>query len=408
MCLLIRLSKREPVVSRALQPIPLLSSALAYYGLGASVIPTRPRTKKGAVRWKPYQTKRADEAKIRQWFTDTDNGNLGIGIVLGGISGGLLCRDFDQQASYEAWKASQPTLAKLLPTSKTGRGCHVYARCEGYKEPGARTFVRRFNDGELRGDCHIAVVPPSLHPKSGLPYSWLVPPKDTIPVVDLEDLGVGADVTHVVCVSSCPLPDSLSSSPPPPVCVTSVADAIRVTLPDGPGQRNRQLFEFARYLKSMNVLGDWDADALMPFVRQWFQAALPHIGTKEFEETAKDFKRGWVSIKVPGGVRVGSVAAAMARAKMTPLPPEADQFIIPELRLLVGLCRELQRQRGPRPFYLACRDAAQALGLEGKERHVRAWRWLEMLCHKKILFKERSGGQLERKANEYRYLPPID
>ena len=396
--------------SSSVGPIPLLPSALAYHELGASVIPTVARAKRAAVRWKCYQDRRADESELREWFADTDNGNLGIGIVLGEVSGGLLCRDFDQQAAYEAWKASQPKLAKLLPTSKTYRGCQVFARCDGYKQQGERTFVRSFGDGELRGDCHISIAPPSLHAKSGLPYSWLVPPKDTIPLVDLDDLGLTeqtADATHVVCVSSCPPSASLSSSSPPPVCVTSIADAIRATLPDGPGQRNRQLFEFARYLKAMPAIGDWTADDLMPFVRQWFDAALRCIGTKEFDETAKDFKRGWSSIKFPGGRGIGSVAAALARAKLTPLPAEAAQFIIPELRLLVGLCRELQRQRGTLPFYLACRDAAEVLGLEGKERHVRAWRWLMMLCHKGILVKERSGGHLERKANEYRYLLPI-
>jgi hypothetical protein len=392
-------------------PIPLLPSALAYHQLGACVIPTVAKAKRAAIRWKCYQEHRADESKLREWFTDTDNGNLGIGIVLGTVSGGLLCRDFDKQSAYDAWKASHAKLSKLLPTSKTYRGCQVFARCDGYKQPEQRTFVRRFDDGELRGDCHISIAPPSLHAKSGLPYAWLVPPRGTIPIVDLDDLGLieqTEDVTHVVCVSSCPPASSPSSSPPPPVCVTSVAEAIQATLPDGPGQRNRQLFEFARYLKSIPAIGDWDADSLLPFVRQWFNAALPFIGTKEFDETAKDFRRGWVRIKCPGGTGVSSVWTALARAKANPLPPEAAQFIIPELRLLVGLCRELQRQRGSRPFYLACRDAAEVLGLEGKERHVRAWRWLEMLCHKGILFKERSGGQLERKANEYRYLPPFN
>jgi hypothetical protein len=332
-------------------PIPLLPSALAYHSLGASVIPTRAKTKKGAVRWKPYQVERADEATIREWFTDTDNGNLGIGIVLGAISGGLLCRDFDQQSSYEAWKASHRTLANELPTSKTSRGCHVYARCDDYKPADKRTFVLTLPDGELRGDCHISIVPPSLHAKSGLPYTWLVEPKVRSGRRSRRP-GNQPDVTHVVSVTCSPPPTSLSSCPPPPVCVTSVAEAIQATMPDGPGQRNRQLFEFARYLKAMPEIGDWTADDLMPFVRQWFQAALPHIGTKEFDETAKDFKRGWVSIKFPGGVGVGSVAAALARAKLTPLPPEAAQFIIPELRLLVHAASLRQRERDLPPCRL--------------------------------------------------------
>src|SRR5688572_5930590 len=82
-------SFRRPTMTprnEATNPVPLLPSALAYHDLGVSLIPTVANAKKGAVRWKRYQAQSADEATIRQWFTDTDNGNLGIGMVLGAVS----------------------------------------------------------------------------------------------------------------------------------------------------------------------------------------------------------------------------------------------------------------------------------------------------------------------------------
>ena len=142
--------------------------------------------------------------------------------------------------------------------------------------------------------------------------------------------------------------------------------------------------------------------------RQWFEVSLLYIGTKDFAETEKDFRRGWRQVKFPAGAGAGSISAAVARAKASRLPPEASRFKVPGVRLLVGICRELQRQRGPLPFYLASRDAADAIGIEGKEPQIRDWRWLHMLCHKSILQKVRSGNQPDRKANEYRYLPQIE
>ncbi len=141
---------------------------------------------------------------------------------------------------------------------------------------------------------------------------------------------------------------------------------------------------------------------------QWFEALYPYIGTKDFAETEKDFRRGWLGVKYPIGAGAGSISAAVARAKASPLPPEASRFTVPGVRLLVAICRELQRQRGPLPFYLSSRDAADVLGIEGKEPQIRAWRWLERLRREGILQKVRVGSQVDRKANEYRYLPPTN
>ena len=134
---------------------PMLAAALDYAAIGLSVIPIRPNSKAAAVHWKPYQQQRADESQLRQWFGN--DGDRGIGVVLGQVSGGTCCRDFDVRASYERWAAEQRILAATLPTATTARGQHVYFRSHfhGFVDLG---------DGEYRGDGHYCLLPPSRHP----------------------------------------------------------------------------------------------------------------------------------------------------------------------------------------------------------------------------------------------------
>jgi hypothetical protein len=384
---------------------PLFPAAIQLHRLGVSLIPMHPRTKKPSVRWTPYQRECADEEQLRTWFADTDNGQLGIGIVGGQVSGGLLVRDFDRQASYDAWALRQPTLAKTLPTVISQRGAHVWFRCKGYMRDDARTFVRQLGDGELRGDAHIIVAPPSLHELSGLPYRWLVKPNGHIPEIALHDFGftppVGA-VTHAISVLHGSA-GSLASVPLPPARPpASVSECIRRTLPDGQGQRHRQIFELARWIKAIPELANLDARDLEDHVRDWYAQALPVIRTKDYAETWKDFRSAWLRIRIPAGA--GSLNSASVRAMSSPLPPEVAQFKVPQIQLLVALCRELQRERGTEPFFLSCRDAAASLGLTGKNPHVTAWRYLNTLCEAGVLRKGKAGSQRDRKANEYRYL----
>jgi hypothetical protein len=172
-----------------------------------------------------------------------------------------------------------------------------------------------------------------------------------------------------------------------------------------PGQRHRCVFDFARRLKGHPELAGCNPVSLAPYVEKWYERALPHIQTKVFNETLSDFVRAWDFVKWPAGG--GSLRAALARAKAMPVPDCAMRFRKPARRLLVALCRELQRERGDQPFFLSCRDAAGALGLSGREPHVTAWRWLKELCQADILKHIQSGTLKRRKASEYRYLPPI-
>jgi hypothetical protein len=129
-------------------------------------MPIAPGTKNPPVRlkWKPYQHAPPDEARVRKWFGGKTD--YGIAVILGEVSGGLVCRDFDTAKGYDGWAAEHPDLARTLPTVATVRGRHVYFRAAAadlrYVDLRKREPPE---DGEYRGDSgHYCVLPPSKHP----------------------------------------------------------------------------------------------------------------------------------------------------------------------------------------------------------------------------------------------------
>jgi hypothetical protein len=100
---------------------PVLDDALALWRAGLSVIPVkRDGSKAPAVVWREYQTGRAGEATIRQWFA---SGEFGIGVVCGAVSGNLLVFDFEDLASFDRWAALVPAdILAALPVAETPGG----------------------------------------------------------------------------------------------------------------------------------------------------------------------------------------------------------------------------------------------------------------------------------------------
>ena len=85
-------------------------------------------------------------------------------------------------------------------------------------------------------------------------------------------------------------------------------------------------------------------------------------------------------------------------AQSTPLC--AMQFESDKVRLLISLCRELQRGAGDQPFFLGCRSAAELLG----ESPRQAAKWLRMLTESDVLELVSQGGPISKRASEYRYV----
>ena len=90
----------------------------------------------------------------------------------------------------------------------------------------------------------------------------------------------------------------------------------------------------------------------------------------------------------------------VALAKRAPTPKVASRYEQENLRLLVALCRELQRVSGDKPFFLASYTAGDLLGV----KHSTAWRWLVTLTTDGIVAEIEKGDRAYRRASRYRYL----
>lgn len=364
-----------------------LDYALQCHELGWCIIPIKPGSKKPALRsWKQYQTKRPTESQLRKWFT---NNKRNIAVVLGPVSGDLVCRDFDAMAGYELWVANYRDLAKKLPTVRTSKGAHVYFQA-------SVESIKYVADGELRGIGGYCLLPPSVHP-DGRIYQWVNPLLNgSLLAVDPELAGLLPDVTeHTEQSEQTEQSEAIVGD-------EVIKKAIIETLPKEYGTRNRKVFEFARALKSLPQFTDADPRQLRDIVKVWHKRALANIRTKEFEETWIDFLKSWPRIKYKKGEE--PMAQIFERAIQFD-PPQVAVEKYPDnvkLKILVCLCRELQRAAGREPFFLSVRTTGRLL----KVSPMQASRWFFLLQSDGILKLVSRGGTAEtvREASRYRYV----
>jgi hypothetical protein len=164
-----------------------LCHAQHYLAAGLSLLPIRPGSKEPDGRllprvydaehqqtrpsWKMYQERLPTPDELESWFAQPD---VGIGIVGGAVSGGLLILDLESTAAYEQWQEHiavllPADLVAQLPVVATGKGWHLYLRCA---EPGGnRKLATRERQviAETRGEGGYVLAPPSVHP-SGAVY----------------------------------------------------------------------------------------------------------------------------------------------------------------------------------------------------------------------------------------------
>jgi hypothetical protein len=411
-------------------PLPLIAAFAEHYASrGFSVIPLT-NGKRPACSWKRWQSERANEAQRHRWFVEEKGISgpvVGVGIVLGTVSGGATVRDFDEPKGYETWKRDFPELAASLPTVKTPRGYHVYSR-----SPVARTRFQ--DDGEVRGDGAYVCAPPSLHP-SGERYIWVneIPDGGLPRIEDPESVGlvsVETERPHTHTRSLCPsvIPESPVSHVPlephaslgmqgdndladaigqnngssgapvmhsPLVMQDRIEKAINTTLPTGKGQRHKLIFSLARKFRAISP--DSAAADFKANVRRWHTLALPVIGTVEWAETWGDFVSGFERVKKPD--ENGLLAAFLATADNENAPEIAREYVdTPNMVRLIKLCRIMQRQAGTGiSFYLSQKAVAEAFGVD----QASLSRYLSALLADGILVRTYKGHT--GKASEYLY-----
>src|SRR5262249_49857913 len=155
----------------------LLAAALDYAGRGFSVIPIRAKDKKPLFTWECYQTERAAEATITDWFKARPDAN--IGIVTGAVSD-LVVIDLDSDDANNKLKSLIPADYNLaaVPRVRTGRGgYHLF-----FQHPGVHVATRAgvLPKTDVRADGGYVVTAPSIH-ESGRPYKWEVPLNGYLP-----------------------------------------------------------------------------------------------------------------------------------------------------------------------------------------------------------------------------------
>ena len=392
----------------------LLKDALGYVRRGWSIIPIAQGTKKPpkGFRWTKFQTRPASESEIRDWFDCRDD--LGLAVVLGKVSGGLVCRDFDDRQSYRRWKRDHPDLAASLPTVKTAHCYHVYF----HAGPAHQVFcdLHPAEEGEYRGDSkHYCLLPPSRHP-DGTVYKWIVPlPKgEVVPFID-EVVAAGLlpseDVTQKaqgntkkLQVVSRGVAHKGKSVRVSQSTKDLIEEAIDSSLPTGPGMRGKKLLEIARKLKFSPEFHDIPTtgiEFLKPHLKRWWRRAESKTSGKHphFWQNWQDFVFAWEEARIPYGETMRGI---FDKACMLPPPSlAAEKYGEGSLRtLLASLCRELQQFNGGGTFYLSGRTAGELLGVSG----VQAWRWLKQLSADGIVDTVKTYPRGKRLATEYRYL----
>lgn len=189
-----------------------LQAALELHAAGISVVPvTADGQKRPVGKWAEYQTIRASTEQLHAWFA---NGNLGVGVVTGAVSGDLEMSEIEGRGV-----AGVPDVAKLahdtglgeLWTRLTGGwmefspsgGIHWFYRVkwpQGQKPPGNVKLASRPSTttelaanpkqkkqviAETRGEGGYSIVSPSagtVHP-TGKPWLRIAGGPATVPVI---------------------------------------------------------------------------------------------------------------------------------------------------------------------------------------------------------------------------------
>ena len=183
-----------------------LELALGYVGLGISVIPLLPHSKKphfdllretgyhrevdGEVRaaWEVAQQCIAPLNILKKWFYN----GAGIALVGGVVSHSLAYLDFDDLEGYRSWALDHKKQVNSTAVQKTAHGYHVFIRTPDTKN--GNMYYKGQKMGQVKGEGGYVVCPPSWHP-DGIQYRWLRKPEDGIlSVGSLTELGISRQI----------------------------------------------------------------------------------------------------------------------------------------------------------------------------------------------------------------------
>jgi hypothetical protein len=323
-----------------------------------------------------------------------------IGVVLGHKSAHLINVDIDRDDQVDPFVKCNPWIANTLQTHGS-RGRVFWSQMEGdYPEQVLKIRDEDGNHiGEWRG-AHQSIIC-GVHPE-GHRYTYVVRAQPMVVNYATIQWPKGWHVENYRFrppQASSGLLRPLRATPGHSGAIDKeqlILDAVMRTAATGTHQNHRLLFDLARGVKGVVV----EAELRRVFDMWWDRskkfARNGYTSDDYFFEFCEAFKN------VKFGFGQGSIDQAFDAAKETELPPEADQFQSAEVKLLVGLCWQLQRLAGDGPLFLSCRTVARLFQLG--DDHKRALRWLQHLVRVGILkIQERGSMRQGGRATRYRW-----
>lgn len=244
--------------------------------------------------------------------------------------------------------------------------------------------------GEYRATSRqYCLLPPSLHPEGTL-YRWLNP----LPEAD-NDLPKLDPVKAGLLTLPSLSPSNPLQCPSFSIQIENTIEDIMVrTLPTGPGKRNHQIWELARWLKT--IMPQAGLPELRKIVRQWFDRALPIIRTKDWHETWEDFLIAW-----PRAPRMApSWDEVISTYNGLPLPKGYDDPVLAELVRLFSAAQ--QRHGSGNVWRMTYERAAEVVGVSKDT----AWRKIKILVFEGVVELVRNGTNRGKDDNacEWRFL----
>lgn len=408
-------------------PNTILEHALFYRSLGWNVFPMARGEKRPLKKDKvgDYRHTPIELGLLKKRLTEKPERN--IGVFLGPSSGGLAVRDFDEEESYREWAANWQLWAGRLPTVLTRRGAHVYFMCDVermHRLAGSVKTQVKFPDGEIKYNGAYTALPPSRRfevprkpfscaafwfedhdtPLGGQAWEWAggMDSLKDIPSVNPDEIGLtpagwagkrdwtnkeGLDGQERKSVPPCIRICSSGESEDHKTWqgFQAAGDLTEVAvkmlwdhLPSSVGQRNANLFQFARRLK----MADWrgSLEDLKPHVMAWHRKGQS-LGVISLEsgspETSwEDFIRGWHNCTIiRTGVLEQLAQEAIFASSHLPVPEELETWKTHsngrryrpvtdrEVFTLGHYCRLLAQYGGKDGFILPAEQTSGRLGI---------------------------------------------
>lgn len=304
-----------------------------------------------------------------------------IGVALGKVSGGLCAIDIDNEDFVAPFEQANPWTANTMQTHGS-RGRVYWVRFNG-DYPAASNLKTQAGlaVGEFRGTGLQAIVW-GIHPDTKSPYQrirnlpvarisfaqvcWpagVVPPPLQRGRVDEMKRGrVDDDVCSALAVLNSPpyQVNLVQCAHGDPLLTETVRAKVESFLPVGPGQNNKLLFELARRLKWLEGI----TPAILSEAFNLWHTQAAARGFLKKDESKDDYAgKFWDAIakaKTPPQL----FDAAVALAKSSPPPPEAEIFESPGGKLVAAVCYQLHLQTPEgENWYVPVRKAQDAVGI---------------------------------------------